>query len=81
MFLHCIEYSGLTVLAYYSYLFKDIPSILLFVELFAFSDEFHQFFVPGRTFSFLDFLADFIGAILCLIVIIKYKEKIYGERN
>lgn len=32
------------------------------VSLYALSDEFHQFFVPGRTFSLWDWGADFIGA-------------------
>ncbi len=43
---------------------------ILFATLYGISDEIHQYFVPGRTFSILDMVADGIGAItaqsLCL---------------
>ncbi len=81
LFLHFLEYFVFALLLYLSFPVGNIPSLLIFTELFAFSDELHQFFVPGRTFSFLDFLADFIGAFLCLIAIIKYKENLLGEGN
>ena len=79
--LHFIEYSILAFLTYLSFPKEEIPSMLLFITVFAFLDEFHQYFVPGRTFSFLDFLADFIGAFCGLIAIIKYKENLSGERS
>jgi len=34
---------------------------LVIVVLYAISDEIHQLFVPGRFFSYLDILIDFIG--------------------
>lgn len=81
LFFHFVEYFIFMFLALWAFPKAQYPSILLFAQLFAFSDELHQFFVPGRTFSFLDFLADFIGAFLCLIAIIKYKENLLGEGN
>ena len=37
-------------------------------SLYGFSDEIHQLFVPGRTFSFLDVFADMLGAVLGIIL-------------
>ncbi len=79
--LHFFEYSILAFLTYLSFPEEEIPSMLLFIIVFAFLDELHQYFVPGRVFSFLDFLADFIGAFYTLIAIIKYKENLSGERS
>ncbi|NOZ12731.1 MAG: hypothetical protein GXO69_03670 [Acidobacteria bacterium] len=41
--------------------------ILLFVSLYGLSDEFHQYFVPGRDCSLLDFAADVSGGTIALI--------------
>jgi len=81
LFLHFGEYSVFAILLYFSFPNRDIPSLLMFTQIFAFLDELHQFFVPGRTFSFLDFFADFLGAFCCLIVIIKIREIVKGERS
>ena len=79
LILHFVEYSILAFLTYFSFPEEGVVSNLLFIMIFAFLDELHQYFVPGRSFSFLDFLADFIGAFCCLIAIIKYKENLFGE--
>lgn len=42
---------------------------LIFSALYAASDEFHQSFVPGRTASVWDWLADCVGAGLMLILV------------
>jgi len=42
---------------------------LIIVALFAASDEFHQYFVPNRSCDFFDWLADSVGAILCIVVL------------
>ena len=39
-------------------------SVVLFCIIFGFSDEYHQSFIPGRSVSFLDVLADAIGALI-----------------
>jgi len=43
---------------------NDFTWVLVFVFLFALSDEIHQVFVPGRAFQFLDLGLDMIGATL-----------------
>ena len=42
---------------------------LLLVALYGASDELHQFFVPGRSVDFFDWLADFLGGVLCVLVV------------
>jgi VanZ family protein len=42
--------------------------------IYAFSDEIHQFFVPGRSFSYRDILTDSIG-IFCAGIIYRLKMK------
>ena len=81
LFLHFGEYSVFALLLYFSFPHDNIPSLLIFTQIFAFLDELHQFFVPGRTFSILDFFADFLGAFFCLIAIIKCREIFKGERD
>lgn len=41
---------------------------VLFCSLYGLSDEWHQSFVPGRTPSALDWLADTLGAILAMAI-------------
>ncbi|MFZ0391889.1 MAG: VanZ family protein [Calditrichia bacterium] len=38
-----------------------VLSAIIFGALYGLSDEFHQFFVPGREMDFFDFLADTLG--------------------
>jgi len=42
--------------------------------LYGASDEFHQFFVPGRAVDFYDWLADVIGAVVCVLIILTVKR-------
>ena len=50
-----------------------VPAVVLFSIFFgviyAFSDEFHQYFVPGRSADLFDFIADCIGVILVQVII------------
>lgn len=70
--LHFIEYLPFGALVLRAFIknkiFKPQASsfwaMLLFVALYAVSDEFHQIFVSGRTFSGLDMLSDLGGASL-----------------
>jgi VanZ family protein len=39
---------------------------LLFTALYGASDEFHQYFVPGRSMEFFDWLADALGGLLAI---------------
>lgn len=49
--------------------------VTLFVGLiFAASDEIHQSFVPGRTASIYDFIADAIGILISLLLFEKIKK-------
>ena len=58
-----------------------VPLVLIISILYSFSDEIHQFFVPGRTFSVFDILLDFSGILLAsmlylfLIIIESRKSK------
>ncbi len=52
--------------------------------IFAAGDEFHQYFVPGRSALVTDVLIDFIGAIIALIIykiILKYKPLINKNKQ
>ena len=46
--------------------------VILPTTLYGITDELHQYFVPGRTFEFLDIGMDFLGAIFALILIAVY---------
>ena len=53
---------------------------LLLTCVYAYLDEFHQRFVPGRSYDLYDLLADVIGA-LAFIVLFKLTEKGRGEKQ
>ena len=69
-YVHLLEYFFFTILVYLAFmdtrqLQKNILfSTILFVTLFAISDELHQLFVPGRYFSIADIGIDVVGALL-----------------
>jgi VanZ family protein len=44
---------------------------ILIVSIYGATDEFHQYFVPNRDCEFWDWLADFFGAVI-MILLIKY---------
>ncbi|MBN2279968.1 MAG: VanZ family protein [Candidatus Marinimicrobia bacterium] len=79
--LHVVEYSGYSFLAAVAVLSFALPRNRFNLYLVAFlmtlffgaSDEFHQYFIPGRSCSFYDFVADFVGGILGLIIFQKSK--------
>ena len=49
---------------------------ILFVFLYACTDEFHQLFIEGRSGRFRDVLIDTAGGFLCyIIILIKNKRK------
>ncbi|OGH98697.1 MAG: hypothetical protein A2X42_02345 [Candidatus Margulisbacteria bacterium GWF2_38_17] len=69
--LHFAEYLGLSFLCYRAlfadkrWQFKKISgAVIAFVALFAFFDELHQYFVPGRDASAADFSVDVLGVLV-----------------
>jgi VanZ family protein len=88
--IHLVIYFILFMTAYYSFsnqnkfkLFFDYPLItsLIFTSLFGASDEFHQYFVPGRTCDFYDWVADVIGAVLAIVILLLYKKSLSNNKN
>lgn len=71
-FLHAVEYAVLSALCYRAirgsghdvWRQHAIPSAILLASLYGVSDEVHQAFVPFRDSSWLDWLADTVGAAL-----------------
>lgn len=80
---HTIAYIGLGIS--FAFWFKPalwrrfrllIPLIVIFLTvLFAFSDEFHQSFTPGRMASGFDLIADGIGAVIAVVLYRIYLQK------
>jgi VanZ family protein len=70
--LHAVEYAVLGALCYRalrgsghdSWRRHAIPAAILLASLYGVSDEVHQAFVPFRNSSWLDWLADTVGAVL-----------------
>jgi VanZ family protein len=60
--LHVIEYTILGFLLFNAR--RDFLFSFLFGSIYGLSDEIHQYFVPFRTFSFYDVIADTIGVCL-----------------
>jgi len=84
--LHFIEYGGLGFLfsGYFTNNFKrklnknELFFIIIFIFLYALSDEFHQSFVKGRDSSIKDVIVDLVGGSvipLFTFKILKYREK------
>lgn len=48
---------------------KKIIYCQLFITLYALSDEFHQYFIPGRTASIIDVLIDSVGGLVGIIIL------------
>jgi len=54
---------------------------IVFTTLYGVSDEFHQCFVPGRTPSLGDIMADAVGAILVCLAIWTWRLRPLPENN
>jgi len=59
---HLFEYAVLFTLVYRAS--KSFSFALLFIILYAFSDELHQSFVPTRSPTLRDVLTDFVGGLI-----------------
>ncbi len=72
-FVHLLVYAVFATLTwrFFSHWHKplniQIIVVLIFVALYAASDEYHQSFIVGRTASMLDWLADMLGASLAVL--------------
>ncbi len=78
---HFTEYAILFILIFnwLKYYFKLTPALvfsLLFVFLYACTDEFHQLYVPGRSGRFTDVLIDTSGGLFALIITYFYTTRI-----
>lgn len=60
-------------------LLKKFPAIftIIFASLYGLLDELHQLLVPGRSCEFLDWLADFSGALIGVLIIKWLLKKMY----
>jgi VanZ family protein len=57
--------------------FKIIVILTLIIgSLYAFSDELHQYYVPGRSPEILDWIADLLGIIIAVIFVNIFKSKL-----
>ena len=80
---HVIEYSMLGYLLMRVFDFKMagrktwllVLSSSLLGALYGVSDEIHQYFVPGRYFSYWDMAADGVGTVLGCWIYVKYNRK------
>jgi VanZ family protein len=86
---HMIEYAILSILLFRAFInsksdnFRNNTILLaiLIASLYGITDEIHQLFVPGRVFSYLDMIVDFIGSNVILTKNIYTKSKIYFKRQ
>jgi len=85
---HIFLYAGFGYLLYYTLrnstnnTFKNYAFLFAVIigAIYGASDEFHQSFVPGRTESFLDLLADIIGVALAQVLIFS-AQKLFGPQG
>lgn len=77
-FLHFGAYALLSVLLYLNLYFQNKIKVLnkfpatftvLIASIYGLFDEIHQMFVPGRSAEFLDWLADFSGSLVAVLII------------
>lgn len=71
--LHVIEYMILGFLLFNAK--KDLKSSFVIGSLYGLTDEIHQFFVPFRTFSYLDLIADCLGSFLGALIFHKFIKR------
>lgn len=71
---HFGAYGLLTLLYCLVYFFKGQKFVLrnrvkfaVLLLIFAAADEFHQVFIPGRTFNPIDFIFNALGVLICLL--------------
>jgi len=86
-FYHFIEFGVLSFLLFLAFFKSELKPFnkrphhfsIFFGVIYAFSDEVHQHFVPGRSADFFDFLADSIGIVLVQVIIWFYFRSRIGK--
>jgi VanZ family protein len=87
---HFGAYGLLSAILYLNLLFqKKFPLLgkypatftLLVASLYGMLDELHQIFVPGRTADVRDWLADFLGSLLAVLIVKFILEKLQQIEN
>lgn len=68
---HIFEYMVLNLLWYFALAQKTPMNSILYSLVFAFTDEVHQLFVPGRTGTIRDVFIDLGGITLMSVLIVK----------
>ncbi|MBO4894800.1 MAG: VanZ family protein [Clostridia bacterium] len=72
---HMVEFGALAVPVFFFFSTFAFPPLkrsviaTAFCALYAFSDEIHQYFVPGRAYEFSDVLADTLGAFAVVFIL------------
>ena len=83
--MHLLEYAVLSFLiarAFYKTASTHINIYtILIASLFAFSDEIHQYFVPGRAFQVIDLIIDFLGSLFGVFIYSKIKNQTAKARS
>lgn len=69
---HVLEYTILFLLWFYAIGDKNPFKAFIYSIVFAFTDEIHQLFVPGRTGRLRDVAIDSIGMIILSYLIVKF---------
>jgi VanZ family protein len=69
---HILEYTVLFLLWFRALGHKNPSKALLFSVIYAFTDEIHQLFVPGRTGKLRDVGIDSIGMVISALLIVKF---------
>ena len=70
---HLFVYFVLTLIWLYTLTKNKITNSVIYTYAYAFTDEIHQLFVPGRTGMLRDIYIDFIGIILAVLLFIFLK--------
>lgn len=80
--IHFLEYGGLALLAFITFAGKDLSLsfrkfliIAVSAVIFALLDEYHQKFIPGRSFNPVDIISDLTGIFAALIFCITIFRK------
>ncbi|QQS38108.1 MAG: VanZ family protein [Ignavibacteriales bacterium] len=87
--MHTVAYTGLGILLYLTLMFqnkvemlKTSPAIFTFLigMIYAGIDELHQLLIPGRKCDFIDILADTLGIVVGLILVIIFTRIFLPDR-